>query len=213
MDKKKITMNVVTGKKDRRKSVTATFVNLIHQRDGYIAMKFVESLDMDTPIYTVHENFISTARHCAKFPDLYLDVFIKMRSPMLMINQFIYDNIILPCLSEEEKKENFMDPFLTFNEESYYPYNYDDAILESFLEAYLDANFPEKGGQNCKNEWINRSKSILSRYKDYVRTSYSKKRSNFDKHKDGMRKWQEFSTMMEMSKSKYHKGINYSLHH
>lgn len=45
MDKKKITMNVVTGKKDRRKSVTATFVNLIHhQRDGYIAMKLVESL-------------------------------------------------------------------------------------------------------------------------------------------------------------------------
>lgn len=50
-------------------------------------MKFVESLDMDTPIYTVHENCISTARHCEKFPDFYLDVFIKMRSPLLIINQ------------------------------------------------------------------------------------------------------------------------------
>lgn len=85
--RKKSQWNVVTGKKDRRKSVTATFVNLIHQRDGYIAMKFVESLDMDTPIYTVHENCISTARHCEKFPDFYLDVFIKMRSPLLIINQ------------------------------------------------------------------------------------------------------------------------------
>lgn len=75
----------MTGKKDCCKS--ATFVNLIHQRDGYIAMKFVESLDMDTPIYTVHENCISTARHCEKFPDFYLDVFIKMRSPLLIINQ------------------------------------------------------------------------------------------------------------------------------
>jgi hypothetical protein len=104
-----------------------------------------------------------------------------------------------------------MDKYLTFNEESYYLYNYEDEVLQ--MGVYLEANFPEKGGNNLKNEWINRNKSILSRYKDYVRTSYSKKRSYLAMHKDGMCKWLEFSTMMEMSKSKYQKGINYSLHH
>ncbi|XP_020594099.1 uncharacterized protein LOC110034152 [Phalaenopsis equestris] len=59
--KRGVTLRIATSQRNRKKTVTSTFVNFIHQRDAYIAMNVVESmLFSNWPIYTVHDNFIST---------------------------------------------------------------------------------------------------------------------------------------------------------
>ncbi|KAH0439594.1 hypothetical protein IEQ34_024577 [Dendrobium chrysotoxum] len=59
--KRGVTLRIATSKRNRTKTVTSTFVNFIHQRDAYIAMNVVESMLLSNwPIYTVHDNFLST---------------------------------------------------------------------------------------------------------------------------------------------------------
>lgn len=63
--RRRVTLRVPTGERDKRKTQVSTCVNFIHQKDAFIAMKVVEILTNNTnskaPIYTVHENFITTS--------------------------------------------------------------------------------------------------------------------------------------------------------
>lgn len=60
--KRGVILRIATSKRNQTKIVTSTFVNFIHQRDAYIAMNVVEEmLSFNLPIYTVQDNFISTA--------------------------------------------------------------------------------------------------------------------------------------------------------
>lgn len=70
--RRKVTMRVSSFKRDRRKTDISTFVNFIHQKDANIAMQVVAKLlKKNYPIYTVHDNFISTAYASRFIPDYY----------------------------------------------------------------------------------------------------------------------------------------------
>lgn len=105
--RRKVTMRVSSFKRDRRKTDISTFVNFIHQKDAHIAMQVVEKLlSQNYPIYTVHDNFISTACASQFIPDYYTDVIRKMGPPLKIINEFLYMNIIQfhPFVSSGEKQ-------------------------------------------------------------------------------------------------------------
>lgn len=63
-------------------------------------MKVVEEvLIKGAPVYTVHDNFITTAPYARKIPDIYISVFKNLCAPLEIIKKFIYLNLIEPTLS------------------------------------------------------------------------------------------------------------------
>lgn len=129
--RRKVTLRVSSNKRDRRKTETSTFVNFIHQRDAYIAMRVVECmLDIyKAPVYTVHDNFISTSNHCNKLSKVYREVIREMGSPLSIINEFIYMNVIqpLPIKDRYVSLEDFSSV----------------VISKETLEYYLTENIPK----------------------------------------------------------------------
>ncbi|XP_073279521.1 probable DNA-directed RNA polymerase [Primulina huaijiensis] len=88
--RRRVTLRVSSDKKDTRKTETSTFVNFIHQRDAHIAMAVVNTiLRVDGPIYTVHENFITTAKYSKLAPKIYSSTICEMVPPLFIINEFI----------------------------------------------------------------------------------------------------------------------------
>lgn len=60
-------------------------------------MKVVEEVLLKgAPVYTVHDNFITTAPYARKIPHIYISVF---KNPLEIIKKFIYLNLIEPTLS------------------------------------------------------------------------------------------------------------------
>jgi DNA-directed RNA polymerase len=71
--RRQVTLRVPTQTRDRKKSQISTFVNFIHQKDAYIAMSVISDMIVrGYPIYTVHDNFISTADYCNSLSDIYI---------------------------------------------------------------------------------------------------------------------------------------------
>nr|YP_010191832.1 hypothetical protein LK184_mgp09 [Helianthus occidentalis]YP_010191862.1 hypothetical protein LK292_mgp29 [Helianthus tuberosus]QZL38876.1 hypothetical protein [Helianthus occidentalis]QZL38906.1 hypothetical protein [Helianthus tuberosus] len=92
--RRQVTLRVPSETREKRKTQVSTFVNFIHQKDAYIAMNVIlEMLNQGSPIYTVHDNFITTADHSKKLPDTYVNIFCKM-DPLSIINEYIYHNVI-----------------------------------------------------------------------------------------------------------------------
>nr|UYK51799.1 hypothetical protein [Paphiopedilum micranthum] len=86
--RRRVTLRVSSSKRDRRKTEISTFVNFIHQRDAHIAMSVVEKmLELNIPIYTVHDNFITTAQYSNLLPMIYSNAFINMGPPLSIINK------------------------------------------------------------------------------------------------------------------------------
>lgn len=87
--RRRVTLRVSSSKRDRRKTEISTFVNFIHQRDAHIAMSVVEDmLFIGAPIYTVHDNFITTAQYSHYVPIIYSGVIRKMGPPLSILNEF-----------------------------------------------------------------------------------------------------------------------------
>lgn len=103
--RRKVTLRVPTSKRDRRKTEIATFVNFIHQKDAFIAMSVVEKLqELKAQVYTVHDNFISTANHSYLIPKVYTSIYRDMGPPLSIVNKFIYTNII-SAIEKRDKSE------------------------------------------------------------------------------------------------------------
>ncbi|KAL8149792.1 hypothetical protein AgCh_006705 [Apium graveolens] len=64
--------------------MSSTFVNFIHQKDARLAMSVVNFLlsDSSTPIYTVHDNFLSTADCSSILPLFYTYAYKEMGPPL-----------------------------------------------------------------------------------------------------------------------------------
>lgn len=93
--RRRVTLRVSSSKRDRRKTERSTFVNFIHQKDANIAIQVVEEmLSLGAPIYTVHDNFLTTAKYSNSIPFIYSSVIREMGPPLSIINEFIYINVI-----------------------------------------------------------------------------------------------------------------------
>jgi hypothetical protein len=155
--RRRVTLRVTSSKRDRRKAEISTFVNFIHQRDAHIAMSVVEDmLLIGSPIYTVHDNFITTAQYSDIIPRLYSGAIRNMGPPLSIINQFIYMNVIQPIVNRESDGPT----------EGYFARK---VIPKEKLHYYLKANVPENISKKKMATWEERISGILTSYETYTR--------------------------------------------
>ena len=98
----------------------------------------------DAPIYTVHENFITTAEYSYIIPKIFYGVFRNMGPPLSIINEFIYMNV--------------------FEHSSNEPFTTSKVISKERLKTALEANVPESIKKNKKMmaTWNERISGILT---------------------------------------------------
>lgn len=157
--RRRVTLRVSTRKRDCRKSEISTFVNFIHQKDARIAMNLVmHLLEHNAPLYTVHDNFISTAEFTSLIPPYYGRVLQEMGPPLAMINEFIYMNIIQPytdVLSSDEicrQKKEYCSSVIALD------------VLHSYLEEHIPT---EKLTKQKRERWNYKIQTVLDTYSQY----------------------------------------------
>jgi len=185
--RRRVTLRVSSSKRDSRKTEIATFVNFIHQRDACVAMRVVdEMLEKNAPIYTVHDNFLTTSQYSHTITSFYSKAFFEMGPPLSIINEFIYMNAIqpilkmngLPLVSMEIEKMKITRKVIP------------KEILKTFLEAYK----PEMLTKNMRASWDARITRILTSYEEYTRIvccdkSHDNSRVCWNAHEQ---KWDDF---------------------
>ena len=103
-------MLVPLNDNDIRKSSTSTFANFIHQKDAFTAIQLVEFINKlenasSIPIYAVHDNFITMPEYAWILPTLYRESIFRMGHPLIIINKFLFDHILLPAIQNEHPKD------------------------------------------------------------------------------------------------------------
>ena len=201
--KRKISFIVPTTKRDSRKTQNATCANFIHQKDAYIAMKVVDKLLLKKkgPVYTVHDNFITTSPFVKLVPNIYIDVFKEMGPPLLIINKYVVLNLVYPYINTDW----FITQFSNFN------IIFDTPLSRDFLKEFLDSIYNyEKNINNNKvstKTWLKKTSEFVNCYNNYINTvCYNNVDSNNITHYN---KWFDFET--ELNKWKNEK-YNYSVH-
>lgn len=147
--KRQVTLRVASDKRDRRKTEISTFVNFIHQKDAHIAMKVVETmLYYNAPIYTVHDNFITTSNHSKKVALVYSGAMKTLGSPLQIINTFIYLNLVQHLSNQEG-------------------FSINKVITSERLKLILDQNIPKNIGKSKMKAWDERINTIVNSYNHY----------------------------------------------
>ena len=167
-----------------RKTKTATCANFIHQKDAYIAMKVVdELLSLGAPIYTVHDNFITTPPFVQLVPTIYTKVFLDLGHPLRIIQTFIQQNLIIPYSEKDIHSLRY--------------HSLDHPLPSEKLSDLLTSLRPTS--QN-KNTWTKNVTALMQSYHNYVETVYGL-------DLDSNRKWDKWKGEVER------RSHNYSLHY
>lgn len=148
--------------RNKTKTQTSTFVNFIHQFDANIAMLVISSMkDKEYPIYTVHDNFITTADYSREVPHIYNESFIKIGKPLTIINTFIYMNLIEHNMSADSKSDMLID---------FYNFNFDIIFQQPTLMSHLKLTIPDGYSTDAKKKknWENKRKKICDSYYQYI---------------------------------------------
>lgn len=95
--RRQVTLRIPSEERDSKKTATATFANFIHQNDAYIAMEFIKEMDeRNIPIYTVHDNFITSGININLLGKIYINILCKTyQSPIAIVNFFITRNLAM----------------------------------------------------------------------------------------------------------------------
>jgi len=196
--RRRVTLRVTTDKRDRRKSEISTFVNFIHQKDAYIAMSVIETMQIiNAPVYTVHDNFISTATYCDLLPSIYSNVIREMGPPLLIINELIYRNIIKPVLRCEGCEG--ID-YASYNEDYFRKNIIDKNLLKHFLERNIPTHINKN--KNAYNTWLDKNKVIVDTYDMYTREVCGNQNSSCELTPRNLmslhqRAWDDFSSKLQ----------------
>ncbi|KAL6491853.1 hypothetical protein OROGR_034003 [Orobanche gracilis] len=153
--RRKVTLRVSSDKRDSKKTEVSTFVNFIHQKDAYIAMKVVDSMTHNSPIYTVHDNFISNVQNSGKLPKIYLQTIKNLGPPLQIINDFLIQNLFIPV------------------NKSGYDTRPDRSIPGDMLDYYLGLNIPDhiQKDKRRRNAWDNNVCRLKTYYSKYVKNT------------------------------------------
>lgn len=218
--RRRVTLRVPTSVRDRRKTHVSTCANFIHQKDALIAMKVVEELACRSgaPVYTVHDNFITTAPYARQVPDIYTGVYVEMGAPLRVINDFLNINLIRPYfphymdLSEYPSlmdSAGSMGEWLSKDPSPHYYHWVRDPIPGEHLRSILESLPSIKD----RRKWNNQISAIVSSYNLYVNTVCGEAlfQSPSDGGKHHVEKWNEFKQLLESWRSPGR--INYSVHY
>jgi hypothetical protein len=94
---RKATLRAPIDRRDQRKTHIATFAFFIHHIDASIAISVIEGMiSLNAPIYTVHDNFITTPVFSKFIPFLYSEAFNRLGPPLNIMVNFIINNLIKP---------------------------------------------------------------------------------------------------------------------
>lgn len=144
----RISLRIKTSERHPAKTKVATFANFIHQKDANIAMNVVEQmLSIGAPIYTVHDNFITTQGFSKALPDVYTYVICGLVPPLSIINEYIYMNLI---------PGYYYDPGVSPLKK----------IPRAVLYGYLISNMPNNIKR--KKTWHETINKILDSYDEYA---------------------------------------------
>nr|YP_009861440.1 hypothetical protein [Mirabilis himalaica]QKN19337.1 hypothetical protein [Mirabilis himalaica] len=188
--RRRVTLSIPTEKRDRRKAQSSTCANFIHQKDAYIAMKVVESLlSQRAPIYTVHDNFITTPHYVKVVPDIYTKVIFNMDHPLRIINEFMKINLILPY---------------SHTHDIYNLYNHKDnePLPSDYLTDFLNSLSPVKD----KKKWRKMVSDFLNCYNRYVDAVCGNQVIDSEEPSNDV-KWNKFKQLLE------NRSQNYSVHY
>ena len=173
--------------RDQCKTQVYTYINCIHQKDFFIAIKVVEqlTLKMKSPVYTVHDNFITTSVFATGVSKIYTKVFMYMGHPLQIINEFIQNN---------------MNPW-------YYD-KVNDPIPSESLRTRLKSQEPKDLSFKDKLKWDTKIDETMSCYEEYVITvcGLALPLEGGICHAE---KWNEFHSLL---KSWEYLVFNYSMH-
>lgn len=173
--RRKATLRIPSQERDMRKTRAATCANFIHQKDAYISMKVIQALLQHfADIYTVHDKFITTAPYVKVVPEIYTQAFLNMGFPLIIINHFINQNLIIP-----EKGDLKIDESIPFT--------------ESFLEDILKSIYPDPDIET-RTDKVTEFIDSYTQYVNYV----GGQQVNFSDEK-----WYRFKTLLENRKHNY----------
>jgi hypothetical protein len=160
-------------------------------------MKVVESLlSQRAPIYTVHDNFITTPPYIRIIPDIYIKVFINMGHPLKIINEFIKNNII--------------NPYYRIDNTSPLYYHMDkEPIPSDYLIDFLNSLLPEKSLTKDKKIWEKKVSDFVKYYNNYIDAVCYNQVNDSEESSDIQNdvKWNHFKTLLE------NRSHNYSVHY
>lgn len=185
--RRQVTLRVASDTRDSRKTEISTFVNFIHQKDAHIAMKVVERmLYYKAPIYTVHDNFITTSYHSKKIAIIYSSAITSLGHPLFIINQFIYLNVIKHLFDKENTR---IPDFLI-----------EQVIPKESLMYLLESNIPDdiSRSKTKRKIWDERIKTIVNSYEAYTRLvcgPYENPEDGWSLHHE---KYEHFIEMMKI---------------
>lgn len=75
----RVTLKIPTTKRNKRKTQVSTFANFINQKDAFTQMKVLnELLNNGAPVYTVHDNFVTSFPFAKDVYKIYTHKFIKL---------------------------------------------------------------------------------------------------------------------------------------
>lgn len=231
-----VTLNITTDIRDTRKTGTSSFANFIHQKDAFAAVSFVDYLLQyqvnkgSIPIYIVHDNYLTTPEYAAICPAIYRRALVSMGHPLFIINNFIYDNIIVHAVASG--MERFTNEEKNIARQMTYIYNSNvlpglkpksnpDDILsdihhipEGFLTTCLEILRTTKKKKNItKKRWDARAIKIVDAYTAYA---------NDMKSDDGIERWERFKTNLYKNTDQFQDTLSsgntftkpdYSLHY
>ncbi|TXG60781.1 hypothetical protein EZV62_012144 [Acer yangbiense] len=182
--RRRVTLRVPTLDRDKRKTKVSTCVNFIHQKDAYIAMKVVEKLTSvtngDAPIYTVHDNFRTSAvyaKHYAYNRGFYKGKFTigyTVLKPGGDVNYSVLDTAISLYDEERNQSHSIMAEYNSKIRE--YPIPHSEEEIDQFVYPLKNANIDEGTEEATPIE-----KGQKHRYVNYITKlkSRSKERRSF----------------------------------
>ena len=185
--RRSVTLSFPSDVRDKKKSRGSTFVNFIHQKDAHIAMYVAACAAKDRiPLYTVHDNFISNTLFCPFLTQFYLNAFKDMGPPLILINQFLYRNLIEPEI------ENIDQKYVDRNYGSFlHPGYFDDKIIPmNVLDDFL-SEIPISEAKN-KAGWKKIIDQFKKSYSHYCQCVCGKEMS-FDEH---LTRWSRFHSKL-----------------
>lgn len=218
--RRRVTLSVPTTERDKRKTQSSACANFIHQKDAFIAMKVVELLlSKGAPIYTVHDDFITTVPYVRMVPDIYTSVFVQMGAPLKIINEFINSNLIKPYYPfYMHCNENYLLPFekdfnveMMKNYQFHLPFHwYVHPIPSDHLTDFLNSLIPEDSKTKEKKIWAKKISDLVKSYNLYVDAVYTIRKHQLNDPCDVItneEKWLKFKTLLE------NRSHNYSVHY
>ncbi|KAM3396555.1 hypothetical protein P3S68_000067 [Capsicum galapagoense] len=145
------------------------------------------------PIYTVHDNILTTPHYSRELPSLYGESLLELGPPLVIINDMIHANLIRGAEGSSSPADLRHFGFL------------ECVIPISELKNYLENNIPDSISQKIEVTWRKRMKAILVSYESYA-SSISGVSKNYDGH---YVQWKEFGYKI----LEFHEGHKkYALH-